>query len=60
MVTSGGDTLSFLFQVCASFLEDIDLCVYHRAPPTTTTLDFVTTQIGQITLNSDLEGKKMS
>lgn len=33
VVTSGGDTLSFLFHVWASFLEDIDLCVYHRAPP---------------------------
>ena len=33
VVTSGGDTLSFLFHVWASFLEDVDLCVYHRAPP---------------------------
>lgn len=54
VVTSGGDTLSFLFHVWACFLEDDDLCVYHRVPPTTgTTLDFVTTPIGQITLNSD-------
>lgn len=58
-MTSGGDTLSFLFHVWASFLEDGDLCVCHRASPTAaaataaaTLLDFVTTLIGQITLNS--------
>lgn len=64
VLTSGGDTLSFLFHVWASFLEDVDLCVDHRAPPAaaaaTTLLDFVTTLIAQITLNPlshlDLQG----